>query len=724
MIIGDSGIWLNLPTSKCINMKYIALLSLILIFPKTIAMSDSFSAIPLKLSPMYLHEAVVKVLDDGNTEIHTTGTDPFVLTEDLSIPLDPKLQHVLSFEYFSTTGTNAIQIFLAPAVSEEFSEFGSELIPSQGWSVYSVNLKTVLERYNGVVKGFRIDFGTESGKTIRIRNLRIRAENTGEIELAIRRESYLKNQKLMDSRLNNYLVTAYPHKLTNVQVDEKNITVKGRLSNVDKQIFLAEAPIFDDLLEMKKFPFIHPVAPNSHGDFTVIFKRFGKHEARSFDRLLSRWVIITKTKTGYTLCSHARYPDVIEPKYQLPEERPRNKKGLGGLGIDRPIEDLDSLHISAATVNIVLNSLFHTQAAPGRTAFKYCDSTYYSDNNSVLQLDKTLLEAAKRKIIISAIILIGQSKGESSGSYSKLLAHPDADPSGIYAMPNVSSADGVETYAASLNFLASRYSRPDNKYGRIHDWIMHNEVNAGWIWTNAGDKTALLYMDIYHKSMRIAELIAHQYNSHSRAFISLEHHWTMVLPKSYAGRELLEILETYSSAEGDFNWGIAFHPYPQDLFNPRVWEDTEIKFSFDTPKITFKNLEVLDAWVKQPRYLYQGKTLRAVQLTEQGLNSMDYSEKALADQAAGMAYAWNKVKNLDSIEVFDYHNWVDNRGEGGLRIGLRRFPDDKEDPLGKKPVWYVYQALDSPTETQTLEVYKKIVGIKAWTDVVYRGKIK
>ena len=64
----------------------------------------------------------------------------------------------------------------------------------------------------------------------------------------------------------------------------------------------------------------------------------------------------------------------------------------------------------------------------------------------------------------------------------------------------------------------------------------------------------------------------------------------------------------------------------------------------------------------QPRALYLGKERRPIHLTEQGLNSPDYSEKSLQEQAAGMAYAWNKMKRLPEIGVFDYHNWIDNRG--------------------------------------------------------------
>jgi hypothetical protein len=82
-----------------------------------------------------------------------------------------------------------------------------------------------------------------------------------------------------------------------------------------------------------------------------------------------------------------------------------------------------------------------------------------------------------------------------------------------------------------------------------------------------------------------------------------------------------------------------------------------------------------------------------------------------------MAYAWKKIEGLKTIEAFDYHNWVDNRGEGGLRIGLRRFADDQDEPLGKKPVWLVYQAAGTDREAEVFAPYKSVVGVKEWGEV-------
>ncbi len=201
--------------------------------------------------------------------------------------------------------------------------------------------------------------------------------------------------------------------------------------------------------------------------------------------------------------------------------------------------------------------------------FHYGGRTYYADRHEIEQYDKTLQYAAARKIVVAAILLVPKrSTGQSGDAPS--LAYSQADPSGIYDMPDVSSANGLQLYTAALSFLAERYSRPDKKYGRIHHWIIHNEVDAGWVWTNAGDKSELTFTDLYIKSMRAVYLTVRQYNPHARVFISLTHFWNWTEDKHfYRPHHMLDELVQFSKAEGDFNWAIAYHPYPESLFKPR-----------------------------------------------------------------------------------------------------------------------------------------------------------
>ncbi len=78
---------------------------------------------------------------------------------------------------------------------------------------------------------------------------------------------------------------------------------------------------------------------------------------------------------------------------------------------------------------------------------------------------------------------------------------------------------------------------------------------------------------------------------------------------------------------------------------------------------------MLDAWAKLPANRYRGTTVRSIHLSEQGPNSRDYGATALAEQAAAMAYVWKKIGGAQhAIEAFEYHNWIDNRGEGGCAM--------------------------------------------------------
>jgi len=88
-----------------------------------------------------------------------------------------------------------------------------------------------------------------------------------------------------------------------------------------------------------------------------------------------------------------------------------------------------------------------------------------------------------------------------------------------------------------------------------------------------------------------------------------------------------------------------------------------------------------------------------------------------------MALAGKKMSQLPSIQVWHYHNWIDNRHEGGLWIGLRKFPDDETDPLGVKPIWPLYQALGTPSEEAIIAPYLKTIGLDSWADVRSSGEI-
>jgi hypothetical protein len=683
----------------------------------TVARGARAADLALEVLAGRAHDATVKPADSGVVEIRTTGRDVYVhLQPTQPDALDLAARPVLEFEYFSTTGVRPFRVRLDPVPSADHLLAADPLGISEGWSRRTVDLTPLLGEPATRARGLRLDLGNRPDKVLQIRAAHLRPFNEAERRSAADREARLKQDRENDAAIRAYLARTFPCEITRVAADERRITVEGRVAATEGPPFLARVPIEAAITQVDAFEVLQPITA-ADGHFSTTVDRRADAAGQPHDRLLDRWAVVARTATGIELRSHFHYANDVHAASAPPRPTPRGKKGLGALWPGRPLEDLDDLGISYATVNVNLNALMRTAAGAGRTAFDVAGRTWYIDDRAVAHLDEALLAAAKRHIVVSAILLVGQARGAPDPAWGKLIAHPDADPSGIYVMPNLTSRDGVEAYAAALDFLARRYMKAGGEFGRIHHWILHNEVDAGWVWTNAGERSVATYLDLYHRSMRLADLIGRQYDPDAKPFISLTHFWAKPGERHfYASRELLDLLLGFSRTEGDFDWAIAHHPYPQNLANPRVWEDRQVDYTFDTPLITFKNLEVLDAWVRQPRARFKGRP-RTIHLTEQGLNSPDYGEASLRDQAAGMAYAWTKVEALPTIEAFQYHNWVDNRGEGGLRIGLRRFPDDKDDPHGKKPIWHVYRALETPGQAAAIEPYKAVLGVKEWAEV-------
>jgi len=659
---------------------------------------------------------------EGVYDIITTGKDPYIFSKPILYKIDPE-NGQLAFEYFCPTGVDFIEVYFYSGKEVKASKMVRDIGSTEGWVEFKLEVSQELENWGKEGDVLRLDFGAAPDLKLQVRNIKFRQLTSREKEIIVQKEQKKKEEKILENNLIKYLNTEFDSAITNVLVKDEEIVISFKKSE-DKEIYLAEIPIYENITELESFQFLEPLKDKT-GNSQISVDR--KIERNGFieDRVLSKWALASKNSGTYSWISQARYADSIVPKYTYSFVKPSTKKGLGGYsaGREAPSSDLEDLGITSATVNIWINGIFRSEASAENMPFEYSGKTYYVNKKEVERYDETFLSTAEKDIEVSAILLVAKASGSTDKEIGRILQHPDTDPAGIYAMPNVTTQEGVQYYAAILDFLAQRYSRPDKKYGRIHHWIIHNEVDAGWVWTNAGDKESLVFMDLYHKSMRMSYNIARKYNPNSKVFISLTHYWNWTSnPNFYLSRELLEQLLTYSKMEGDFEWAIAQHPYPEDLREPKTWLDEKVSFDFDTKLITFKNTEVLNAWVKQPDVLYKGKK-RTVYLSENGTNSPTYSERDLKEQAAGMAYALKKIKYLDGIDGFQYHNWQDNRKEGGLRIGLRRFPDAEEEPGGKKPVWYVYEAFGTPEEDQVFDQYKEIIGIDNWNEIRFKGEI-
>jgi hypothetical protein len=674
-------------------------------------------AVPLKLEAFGDPKSSVVETADGVVEIQGAA----------SIRAIPKTavkagKWVLEMEVFSVGEIKNIHFTAGPPFEGGKPRPLPDIGHSEAWSPYTAALNL---QKTGNWKELRIDLPVSKTGVLQVRNARLRPEREGEFDP---KPSTASPHAAETAVLSAYLKQTFDQKISKISVEASTLTILGKTSGDASDLFLAEIPMEFILGKSKAYESLTPLVITADGNFSITLPRHALRDGRKCDRLTTRWQIFRKTPTGHEAVSHARYADeVVCRSPNLPPAKVTSKKGLGGWNPKRlpdGSDEIAALGISAVTVNIFsLHQFVSLTAAPGTTPFEWQGRTYHAREAAFAKYDHSFREAEKRGQMVSAILLIDNT-AKATTPEAKLLGHPDTVKEGQYSMPNVTSADGLALYGAILNLITERWSHDKGPHGRVHHWIVHNEVDFGWVWTNAGVKSDTQYMDLYQRSMRIIDLIARQYDPNARAFITLTHHWAQTGTKyGYGSKRMIELLLDFCRTEGDFPWAMAYHPYPQSLFNPRTWEDQQATFDFNSPKITPKNLEVLDAYMKLPALRYQGQ-VRPVHLSENGFNSKDYSPKALEDQAAGMAIAWKKMERLSSIESWQYHNWIDSRREGGLKIGLRKFPDDEKDPLGKKPIWYLYQALGTPKEAEVITPYLKTIGISSWDEIIHHGKIQ
>ena len=508
------------------------------------------------------------------------------------------------------------------------------------------------------------------------------------------------------------------HGIVKIATSDKELIFDIRAAG---KVGLVELAAYEDFDSARSYPRIR----KGKGTGEIKIARFdGSH-----DRLYSKYALVDssgnlvgdlKYVTDLSLTSAA--------DFKLP--RPDSIKGVTCI-VD--IDDAIELGVKYVNDNVLINQIVAWNN-PDAEAFWEFDGIQIPLNMAAVRdLDRRIKGYTDAGMGVF-VVFINQMPTEPQPGNP--LVHPRSDlinsPTHLGAF-NVVTEEGLKYYLGVLDFLAARYTREDRKYGLISSMIVGNEIQQHWVWHNTGDIPEDQLIKDYLIDLRMAWLAFQKYHKDFRVYVSMDHHWTkrgfMNNPlREIRGDVLLEKIAKGSKKQGNFPWNVAFHPYPENLFEPRFWMDKSVGGDFRTTRITFKNLEVLPRFLKQPVMLYQGQ-IRDIALTEQGFHTPDgpNGEKI---QAAAYAYAYCKVSQLPEISSFMLHRHVDHRGEGGLKLGLwnnEPLPEGNEignvpwgsgdgSPWKKKVIWEVFKYADTPLWEKYFEFAKPIVGITDWSN--------
>ena len=438
------------------------------------------------------------------------------------------------------------------------------------------------------------------------------------------------------------------------------------------------------------------------------------------DRLFDRFVLLDAS--GQQL-GMARYADRLH-KLAAPDHLAPWPKKLKGLQAISNWDDAADLGVAHATLNIPITPLLldDPQAivqVPDELRYVVDGKAYFLNPSRVEKIDRDVKAATDLGINTIAIIL-ATARGRS-GSDNPLV-HPDADlkgtPTGIVAV-NTRTAEGERRYRAVMGFLGERYSRQDKKYGNIGGYIIGNEIQSHWFWHNLGEREPEQVIRQYADQLRLSYYALRQHTQSPKVFVSMDHHWCafhqMNAKRAMPGKSMLDGLASDIRERGDFEWHIAYHPYPENLFKPAFWNDRNATYAFDTPKITFKNIEVLVAYLDREELRYMDQRRRVI-LSEQGFHAAE-GDRGERLQAAAFAASYVRISAIEGIDAYVLHRYVDSRGEGGLNFGLRRV-DDQRQPAEKRLIYDVFAAAGTSGQDQAFAFALPLIGIASWSEML------
>lgn len=455
----------------------------------------------------------------------------------------------------------------------------------------------------------------------------------------------------------------------------------------------------------------------SAGEFTTRVARFDGPRDRIYSGFAFRSI------AGATHSPSIRFVDDLADvaRYREPFPEAPGKKGLQVQMVD----DAIALGVKHAALNVNLAQMVDLDGdarSPGLTV----DGVKHRFRSAYLgRLDAQVKPLSDAGVIVS-FILLNYASGQKE--LDRVMLHPKYDPSSPNRLSafNTVTPEGLRQLKACVEFLSERYSRPDRTYGRVVNFIVGNEVNSHWFWCNMGRVPMEAFSEDYLRAVRLIHTAVRKYSGTARVYVSLEHHWNIRYPggdalQAFPGRAFLDCFARRAREGGDFDWHVAFHPYPENLFEPRTWNDKSATRADDTPRITFKNLEVLPRYLGRPELRYRGEPRRII-LSEQGFHTPDTNDGETA-QAAAYCYAYYKTARLEGIDAFIYHRHVDHKFEGGLKLGLWRRNETglaASEPAARKRIYEAFRLADTPDWEKSFDFALPVIGIENWDAVMAR----
>jgi len=477
----------------------------------------------------------------------------------------------------------------------------------------------------------------------------------------------------------------------------------------------------------------------TQGRYLTVWEKQEKDGQLEVPRFCNEWDTITcqftVTYHGETLEGVSYVTEVEKEVSVFHEEIP--KRSIKSIGLSPRIydtncviDDIDALGVGQSIGRMSLPASMVTADTPNAIPYKCNGKMYYFDKDYVEECDAYLKPLAARRIPV--ILLYHNDPYYYPNAKEEIVditIHPDYDydhPSAYISAFNLRTEEGIEHFIACTEFFLQRYASGNMNMGYACGIEVGNEVNSAYVWNNQGEMTAEGAMKEYTSALRLVWLLSKKYTEHFRVYASFDQCFGKAYKEEplryYCSKECIDLIAKQCRLDGDFPWNIATHPYPENLSYPDFWNDRGPRWDFETRHITFKNIEVLPAYLGREELLYKGEP-RHIAFTEEGFNTRTGKNYTEQQAKYGYVLAYLKIRKQKTIDIFQYYPYMDNPWEFGLNLGLRYFGRYGEDGMSQipgepKPVYEAVKGMDTPDEERLVQEARLFIGEDLFEDVL------
>lgn len=278
-------------------------------------------------------------------------------------------------------------------------------------------------------------------------------------------------------------------------------------------------------------------------------------------------------------------------------------------------------------------------------------------------------------------------------------SHPVRNNPVVAYMLNADSDAGCEGLIADMIAYTDGLTN-------LQDFVIGNEVNER-CWNYMAYVDWDTYVRKYVQAFRICYTAIKSHNPNAMVYTSLDQVWNKNTPNTeyLDGDEFLEKFNDMILENGNIDWNLSIHPYPNPLYYPKFWDLSGVangemfKAQVDTDQvITFQNLSAVTNVLCQPKYLNRFGTVRDVIIGEIGMGT-NAGDTA---QAVGLCAAWAAFERNPFITQFMY-----------LEVDVNGFfptltPKSRE----------IFNALGTKDEAKYMTWAMKEIGITDWGQVL------